>query len=192
MWSRSAALYAICIGYAAVGGARPMAALTIEECSAKYRAANSETGRIITWQRFRKDNCGAGAARGSATAAPRANRSVGALTMEECSAKYRDANSETGRIIIWEQFRKDNCGADAARRSATAAEKANRSMGFNPGLVFPQAISPKYANEPAGRARMHTCLDQYRANKETNGNSSLKWNTKHGGYYRKCNKRLKG
>ena len=139
MWARSAALYAICIGYAAVGGAHPMEALTIEECSAKYRAANAETGRIITWEQFRKDNC------------------------EVCTA----------------------------RRSATAAPKANPSMGFNPGSVFPQAISPKYANEPARRARMHTCLDQYRANKKTNGNGSLRWNTKHGGYYSECNRRLR-
>jgi hypothetical protein len=36
MWSGSAALYAICIGYAAVGGAHPVAALTLQECSAKY------------------------------------------------------------------------------------------------------------------------------------------------------------
>jgi hypothetical protein len=77
MWSRSTALYAICLGYAAVGGAHPVAALTIEECSAKYRAANSETGRIITWQQFRRDNCGASAGRSSATAAAKAHRSMG-------------------------------------------------------------------------------------------------------------------
>jgi hypothetical protein len=65
-------------------------------------------------------------------------------------------------------------------------------MGFNPGPVFPQAISPKYANEPAARARMHTCLDQYRANRQTNGNGGLRWNAKDRGYYGECNKRLKG
>jgi hypothetical protein len=191
MCSRSAALCAICIGYAAVGGAHPVAALTVEECSAKYRAANSETGTIITWQQFRNDSCGAGAARRSATA-PKSKPFVAALTMEECSAKYRAANSDTGRIITWQQFREDNCGASAAHSSATAAPKASRSMGFNPGPVFPQAISPKYANEPAARARMHTCLDQYRANKQTNGNGGLRWNAKDGGYYGECNKRLKG
>src|SRR6516165_2088518 len=112
--------------------------------------------------------------------------------MQECSDKYRDANSETGRIVTWQQFRKDNCGAGATRSSATAARKAHRSMGFNPGPVFPQAISPKYANEPARRARMRTCLDQYRANKQTNGNGGLRWMAKGGGYYSECNKRLKG
>jgi hypothetical protein len=163
----------------------------MEECSAKYRDANSETGRIINWNRFRKNNCGAGAvaARSSASAAS------AALTMEdmqECSAKYQAANSETGRIINWNRFRKNNCGAGAASSSATATLKANRSMGYNPGPVFPQAISPKYANEPARRARMRTCLDQYRANKQTNDNGGLRWNAKGGRYYSKCNKRLKG
>ena len=141
MWSRSAALYAICIGYAAVGGAHPVAALTLQECSAKYQAAKS-------------------------------SGTLGGLT--------------------WQQFRKDNCGAGATRSSATAARKAHRSMGFNPGPVFPQAISPKNANEPARRARMRTCLDQYRANKQTNGNGGLRWNAKGRRYYSACNKRLKG
>jgi hypothetical protein len=30
---------------------------------------------------------------------------------------------------------------------------------------IPSAVSPKYSGESAGKARMHTCLDQYRANK---------------------------
>jgi hypothetical protein len=38
---------------------------------------------------------------------------------------------------------------------------------------------------------MHTCLDQYNANKTSNGNGSLKWIPKGGGYYSECNKRLK-
>ena len=51
-------------------------------------------------------------------------------------------------------------------------------------------ISSKYANESAGKARMHTCLDQYNANKASGGNGSLKWIQKGGGYYSECNKRL--
>jgi hypothetical protein len=38
---------------------------------------------------------------------------------------------------------------------------------------------------------MHTCVDQYKANKETNANGGLKWIQKGGGYYSECNKRLK-
>jgi len=39
---------------------------------------------------------------------------------------------------------------------------------------------------------MHTCLDQYNANKANGGNGGLKWIMKGGGYYSQCNKLLKG
>jgi hypothetical protein len=120
-----------------------VAALTMQECSAKYQAANSDTGRIVIWQQFRKHHCGADAAHSSASAAPKATvggaHPVAALTMQECGAKYQAANSDTGRIVTWQQFRKDNCEA------ATAAPKVNRSMGFNPGSVFPQ---PRHRFKP--------------------------------------------
>ena len=58
--------------------------------------------------------------------------------------------------------------------------------------VFPSAVSSKYSKESAGKARMHTCLDQYNANKATSANGGLKWIQKGGGYYSECNKRLKG
>jgi hypothetical protein len=57
---------------------------------------------------------------------------------------------------------------------------------------FPMGVSPKYAGESIGKARMHTCLDQYRANKASGGNGGLKWIQKGGGYYSECNKRLGG
>ena len=58
--------------------------------------------------------------------------------------------------------------------------------------VFPSAVSAKYASQKAGDARMHTCLDQYHANKAANGNGGLKWIQKGGGYYSECSKKLKG
>jgi hypothetical protein len=57
--------------------------------------------------------------------------------------------------------------------------------------VFPSAVSSAHANEKPGKARFNTCLDQYRANKATNGNGGLTWLAK-GGYYSQCNTRLKG
>ena len=56
---------------------------------------------------------------------------------------------------------------------------------------FPAAVSPKYSTETAGKARMHTCLDQYNENKAGGGNGGLNWIQKGGGYYSGCNKRLK-
>jgi hypothetical protein len=53
-------------------------------------------------------------------------------------------------------------------------------------------VDPKYAKESAGKGRMHTCVDQYNANKTTGGNGGMKWIQKGGGYYSECNKKLKG
>jgi hypothetical protein len=61
-----------------------------------------------------------------------------------------------------------------------------------PRLVLPRAVDPKYASETDGKARMHTCVDQYNANKTTDSNGGLKWIEAGGGYYSACNQRLKG
>jgi len=58
--------------------------------------------------------------------------------------------------------------------------------------VFPKAVDHKYASEKPGTARLHTCLDQYHANKTGNGNGNLKWIQSGGGYYSLCSKKLKG
>jgi hypothetical protein len=119
-----------------------------------------------------------------------------ALTMKACSAKYQAAKtSGTLGGQSWNDFQKTQCGANAAATPAAAtpaatpaaAPAAPRAQG---NAVFPTAVSPKYTNESAGKARMHTCLDQYNANKATNANRGLKWIQKGGGYYSECN--LKG
>ncbi len=125
-----------------------------------------------------------------------------ALTAQECSAKYNAAKSAgTLNGMKWNDFRKKECAADdaAAAKPADAAKPAaeakpaaaatTKSAG---GAVFPKAVDPKYASESAGKARMHTCRDQYKVNKASNGNGGLKWIQKGGGYYSECNKALKG
>jgi hypothetical protein len=118
-----------------------------------------------------------------------------ALTMTECSAKYKAAQSAgTLNGKNWNQFRKDECGSTAAAVPAKsppdkAESPAARAQG---NTVFPTGVSSTYSKESAGKARMHTCLDQYRANKATGGNGGLTWIQKGGGYYSECNKRLKG
>jgi len=118
--------------------------------------------------------------------------SAHALTMAECSAKYKaakDANALNG--MKWNDFRKANCGAEASAAPAAAPAPAPaRAAAGN--AVFPTAVSQKYSKESAGKARMHTCLDQYDANKANNGNGGLKWIQKGGGYYSQCNAKLKG
>jgi hypothetical protein len=123
---------------------------------------------------------------------------VQAMTMQECSAKFKDARSAgTLNGMNWQAFRKAQCGADAAAATTTTAPKTatpttTPKMGYGASAVFPSAVSPKYSNESAGKARLHTCLDQYKANKASNGNGGLVWIAKGGGYYSECNKRLKG
>lgn len=83
--------------------------------------------------------------------------------------------------------------APAKPAAAPAAPAKPAAAPAAPGkAVFPTAVSAKYAAETAGKQRMHTCLDQYNANKATNGNGDLKWIQKGGGYYSECNKRLGG
>ena len=122
---------------------------------------------------------------------------VKALTMQECSANYKAAKSAgTLNGKPWSQFRKEECGSTAAATQPTARSKSPPAKADVPqakgNTVFPTTISPTYSKESAGKARMHTCLDQYRANKATGGNGSLTWIQKGGGYYSECNKRLKG
>jgi hypothetical protein len=80
--------------------------------------------------------------------------------------------------------------APAPKSAAAPAKPAAPAAAGEP--VFPTAVSPKYSTETAGKARMHTCLDQYNENKTGNGNGGLNWIQKGGGYYSECNKRLKG
>jgi hypothetical protein len=123
-----------------------------------------------------------------------------ALTMRECSAKYKAAQSAgTLNGMKWNDFRKAECGAQAAAAPAPAATPSGTTTATpapapvaTGNAVFPTAVSPKYAKDSPGKARMATCLDQYRANKTGNANGGLKWIQKGGGYYSECNKRLKG
>jgi hypothetical protein len=125
--------------------------------------------------------------------------SAHALTMAECSAKYKDAkanNSLNG--MKWNDFRKAQCGSEAnaaapaaAPASAPASAPAPAPMATG-NAVFPSAVNSKYSKDSPGKARRKTCLDQYHANKTGNGNGGLKWIEKGGGYYSECNKRLKG
>ncbi len=132
-----------------------------------------------------------------------------ALTAQECSAKYQAAKS-AGTLggQKWNDFRKAQCGADATPAAAAAApaapaaapaaaakkeskEAAAPAASAGP-AVYPNAVDSKYSKETEGKARMHTCLDQYKANKATNANGGMKWIQKGGGYYSECSKKLKG
>lgn len=139
-----------------------------------------------------------------------------ALTSKECSVKYqaaKQANTLGGQK--WNDFRKAECGTTAAAAPAapataaapaapaptmTAARPAPAPMAAKPAssvaasgpASYPSAVDPKYASESAGKARMHTCLDSYKAAKASNTLGGMRWIDKGGGYYSTCNTKLKG
>jgi hypothetical protein len=145
----------------------------------------------------------------SGFAALAASAPAQALTAQECSAKYQAAKT-AGTLAgqKWNDFRKAQCGTDAAATPAAApaaapapaapkeakkeATPAAAPAAPSGPAVYPSAVDPKYAKETAGKGRMHTCVDQYNANKTTGGNGGMKWIEKGGGYYSECNKKLKG
>jgi hypothetical protein len=120
--------------------------------------------------------------------------SARALTMTECSAKYKEAKAAgTLNGMKWNDFRKAQCGSDATAAPASAAgPSAAPATATAANAVFPNAVDPKYSKDSPGKARLETCLDQYKANKANNANGGLKWIQKGGGYYSECTKKLKG
>ena len=150
-------------GFAAFALTSSAHALTSQECSAKYQAA--KTGGTLNgqkWNDFRKAQCGSDAA-----AAPAATSAAAPAPAKEAAAKPKKE------------------AAPAATPAAAPAAPAGPA-------TFPSAVDAKYSKETAGKARMHTCLDQYNANKTANANGGLKWIQKGGGYYSECTKKLKG
>ncbi|OBZ96765.1 hypothetical protein ADU59_03240 [Pararhizobium polonicum] len=134
-----------------------------------------------------------------------------ATTMAECSVKYKAAQTAgTLNGMKWNDFRKAQCGTSAAATPAAAntnavttnqeptasntenmPEPATTTAKAPKGVVFPSKVDAKYSTESAGKARMHTCLDQYKANKANNALGGLSWIQKGGGFYSICNSKLK-
>ena len=164
MTTQARILCAIAVsGFAALAATSPALALTAQECSAKYQAAKTAgTLNGKKWNDFRKAECGSDAA-----AAPAAMPAAAPPAPKEAAAKPKK---------------------EAAPPAAPAAAPA---VPAGP-AVYPSAVDPKYSKETAGKGRMHTCVDQYNANKTANANGGLKWIQKGGGYYSECNKKLKG
>jgi hypothetical protein len=132
-----------------------------------------------------------------------------ALSMSECSAKYKEAKTAgTLNGQKWNDFRKAQCGTDAAATPAAAPAAAPPPVAAEAkpkkeapmaapvatgNAVFPSAIDPKFASEKPFLARIHTCSAQWKANKAANTTGGMHWNQKGGGgFWSECDKRLKG
>ncbi len=154
--------------------AAPALALTSKECSVKYQAAK-QAGTLNgqTWNDFRKAACGPDAAPAVATVPNPMAPAGGAKTAAPSPAPTQTAAPATAPAVT----------PAAPPKPAPAATGA---------AAYPAKVDPKYASEPAGKQRMHTCLDGYNAAKAAGTLGEIKWIQKGGGYYSECNKRLKG
>lgn len=127
-----------------------------------------------------------------------------AVSMTQCSTMYKAAQTAgTLNGMKWNDYRKANCGAGAAAITPAINSEptvANTDNAVEPpaskivppkGVVFPKAVSAKYSSQTPGKARMHTCLDQYHADKANNALGGMTWIQAGGGYYSICNTKLK-
>ncbi|PZA11144.1 hypothetical protein DNX69_17700 [Rhodopseudomonas palustris] len=151
--------------------ATPAQALTAQECSAKYQAAKTD-GSLNGqgWNDFRKEHCGA-AATGDSKAA---------------EAKPAEAKPEA------KSEAKPEVKSDAKPERKSKAKSAAAPTVPQGPAVYPTAIDAKFAQEKPTLARLHTCAQQWKANKAANTTGGLRWIQKGGGYWSECNKRLKG
>lgn len=157
----------------------PAQAVSMTQCSTMYQAAQTAgTLNGMKWNDFRKANCGA-------TATPAAAAAPAATTPATPAAKAaatKPAKTPPPPAV------NEPTLANTDNATEPPASKAIPPKG----VVFPAAIAAKYANETPGKGRMHTCLDQYRADKANNALGGLTWIQAGGGYYSICNTKLKG
>jgi hypothetical protein len=162
---------------------------SMQECSARYKAAKKEgTLGGMSWNEFRSAGCIAKVAAAPAAPAPTQAKAKTEPTEkikvseQQCSSRYQAAKT-AGTLggMTWNEFRSAGCPATMAKRSGSMTPTA--------GTIFPGGVDRKYASDSAGRARLMTCRDQYRANKAA-GITQPRWTEQGGGYYSECNKRL--
>src|SRR5215468_3909989 len=70
--------------------------------------------------------------------------SVQALTLKECSEKYRAAQAAGGKDLKWNDFRKAQCGSTASAAPAAAPGSAAPTP-----TPTPAQAAPKRAERPA-------------------------------------------
>ena len=120
-------------------------------------------------------------------------RPAHALTMAECSAKYKAAKSAgTLNGMKWNDFRKAQCGADASAAPAAAPAAAAPAPAAAP--AAPAASAPAAGQKPvsAGRqamiARERACGADW---KEAKAAGKIPAGQKWPQYWSECNKRKK-
>jgi hypothetical protein len=122
--------------------------------------------------------------------------SAQALTMAECSAKYKDAKaSNTLNGMKWNDFRKAQCGSDAAAPAATTAAapvpapaSAPKPTVASAPAATPTESKPASGGRQAMYARERACGAEWKAAK-ANGTrpAGMKWPQ----FWHECDVRMK-
>jgi hypothetical protein len=96
-----------------------------------------------------------------------------ALTMAECSTKYnaaKDAGTLAGQT--WNQFRKAQCGTDAAAATTTKAAETKPAKT----TATTTAAAPAAADSSAKGLSSKECSTKYQAAKAAGTLNGMKWN----------------
>ena len=176
---------ALALGCALALSAGTTNALGLKDCSDKFSAAKAggKTG-TKTFADFMKSDCGEDAKPAAAPAAKPA------ATVTPVAPAKPAAGTTAATPPTMTRAERRKAAKDAKAAATPAATTAVPAVAGS--AVFPAKVSDSYSAKKPAKARMATCLDQYRANKATNANGGLKWIQKGGGYYSQCNKKLKG
>jgi hypothetical protein len=142
---------------------RPATALSMKECSVKYKAAqDAGEAEGLSWSEFRKAQCA------------KSNDSTAAG--ESADPAPTDAKQA-------------QTAEDKPEKVAKKTDTAPKSISGK--TTFPTSVSSKFAAAKPAKARMHTCLEQYHANMDGGTLGGMRWIEKDGGHYKLCNAKLK-
>lgn len=143
--------------------AQPATALTMKQCSEKYKSAHEAGGvGTMTWNEFRSAECGPSATMAltkTKTKAKTATAGAGP-SEQECSARYQAAKA-AGTLggMTWNEFRKGGCVA----KTAAAPSPARR-----------EAASPSAT--PSTKVSEQECSTRYQAAKAAGTLGGMNWN----------------
>jgi len=129
--------------------AQPASALTMQECSEKYKAAGKAGSGDMSWNKFRKEECGAGATMAltkTKTPAKKEHAKAGtAPSMEECSTRYESAKKDgTLGGLSWNEFRSAGCVAKTAEAPKAPAAKSAKAQPAEQTKVSEMECSSRY------------------------------------------------
>lgn len=192
-------LAACAAGTALLALATPATALSMQECSDKYKAAQkSGAATNMNWSQFRAAECAAGSTMKMSTAKPKAEArkaaksdeafaakghqrkeraETGGPSMAECSASYRAAK-QAGTLgdTTWNAFRSNGCVV--ARSAAPTSRQAVRAPAKPNAAVAPAKRATKAAAKDSAGVKVseRDCSARYQAAKAANALGGMTWN----------------